>query len=156
MLAKRRPFGSLRMLNRLGKESDFITSLLEDWSHFHGFSPFPSIENPDFSPSLDIVDKKDKLSITVEVPGIEKDNIQIDINDKTLIIKGEKKSEDEQKDKDVYVRERCYGAFRREIELPPDSDTDKIDASYKNGILVLDIPKKNVKEEKKTKKIEIK
>ena len=139
MLAKRRPFSSLRLLNRLGKESDLLSSLLDEFSHFHGFSPFPDIANPDFSPSLDIINKTDKLSINVEVPGIEKDDIQIEMNGNTLVIKGEKKSEEEQKRKDVYISERCYGSFRREIELPPDSDTDKVNASYKNGILVLDI-----------------
>ena len=151
----RRPRNILRLLDTIGKENDIFSNLFDSLSHFHGYSPFRGIDNPNFSPSLDIVEKPDKYAVTLEVPGIEKDGIQIEIENDRLTIKGEKKSEKKEETDEVFVCERCYGAFRREIPLPNDSDADNINASYSNGILTLEIPKTKV-EEKAVRKIEIK
>ena len=141
-------------LGKLGRRNDFFNSLIDDFFHFHGFSPFQGINNPDFSPALDIVDSKDKYTISVEIPGINKKDVHIEIEDNTLMIKGEKKSEKIDKNDDHYVHERCYGAFRREIQLPSNSNTDNISAKYNDGVLTLKIPKIKVSE-KKTKAISI-
>lgn len=158
MLARRsahRPLNILRTLDTLGREGDLFSNMLDDLFHFHGFSPLSGIKNPDFSPALDFAEKDDKFVATLEVPGIEKENIQIEIEEDSIIIKGEKKTEKEDKTTERYVCERCYGSFRREINLPSNIDSEKIDASYNNGILTIDIPKKE--ESKVTKKkIEVK
>lgn len=150
MLA-RRPKNVLRMLNRVGREEDLFSSLVDDLFHFHGFSPLKGIENPDFSPALDFVDKEKEYSVKLEVPGIEKDGIEIEIDEDVLIIKGEKKTETKEENDEIYVCERSYGAFRREIRLPHDCDKDKIDANYTNGVLSLTLPKTEIKEKDKKK-----
>jgi len=151
MLQKRNRPNILRILDRLGKEEDMFSTLTDDLFHFHGFSPLKGINNPNFSPSLDFIDGEDKYVVKVEIPGIEKDQIEIEIDDDILIIKGEKKNEYEETKDDVYVNERTYGTFRREVRLPSDCNADKIEANYKNGLLCLDLPKVKLKEKEKKK-----
>jgi HSP20 family protein len=106
-----------------------------------------------WTPTTDIFETKDEYVLKLEVPGISKDDIQIDFNQETLTIKGERKEEKEVK-KDEYHRiERCSGSFTRSFSLPKNVDEKKIDASMKDGILELRIPKK---EESKAKAIPIK
>jgi len=150
----KQPLAILRQLDKLGKGEDMFSSMIDNLFHFHGFSPLQGINNPDFSPVLDFVDKEKKYTINIEIPGIEKNNIQIEIDDGILIIKGEKKSEKRKDDDELYVCERCYGMFRREIRLPADANKNDINAKYENGILLLDIPKIETPE-KETKMITI-
>jgi len=151
----RKPTNILKVLDRIGREEDIFSALSNDLFHFHGFSPLSGIKNPDFSPSLDFIDQEDKYVVKVEVPGIEKDQFEIEVDDDTLIIRGEKKNEYEEKKDEVYVKERSYGSFRREIRLPNDCNSEEIEANYKNGVLCLDLPKVKLKE-KERKKISIK
>lgn len=149
---KTHPLSMLKKLDTLGREGDLFSGMLDDLFHFHGFSPLSGINNPDFSPALDIVDGKDKYSISLEVPGIDKENINVEIDDGIMTISGEKKSDEVKEDENRYVRERCYGAFRREFKLPSNSDIDNISAGYENGVLTLGVPK-ILEEEKEKKKI---
>ena len=151
MLAKRTPRDMLRVLDNVGRTEDVFSSIVDDFFHFHGFSPFRGLSNPDFSPSLDFKDKEKEYLVNLEVPGIEKDGIEIEIDDGLLIIKGEKKAEKIEKDEEIYASERCYGAFRREIRLPSDCQEEKIKADYKNGVLSITLPKNEVKEKEKKK-----
>jgi HSP20 family protein len=147
----KRPLGMLRLLDRIGKEEDLFSTITDDLFHFHGFSPLSGVQNPNFSPALDFVDTEERYAVKIEVPGIDKDSIDIEIDDDTLVIKGEKKNEYEETKDDVYVSERSYGAFRREIRLPQDCDLENIEATHKNGILCLDLPKVKTKEKEKKK-----
>ena len=155
MLAKRNPLSMLRRLDTLGKEGDLFSSMLDDLFHFHGLSPLSGIPNPNFSPSLDFVDKGDKYLVSVEVPGMNKEDVEVEIDDGVLVIKGEKKTEKKEEGDESYVCERCYGSFRREIRLPTNTNTDAIDAGYCQGVLTIDLPKIQ-QPEKETKKINIK
>ena len=78
---------------------------------------------------------------TPNCPGIRKEDIQVTLEDNTLTIEGERKCEDEQRDKQFYRRERAYGTFKRSFGLGTEVDTDKIAATYKDGILTLTLPK---------------
>lgn len=151
MLAKRKPTQSLlSRLDKLGRGEDLMSTIMDDLFHFHGFSPFNGIENPNFSPSLDCIEKENGYTLTLEVPGVEKEEVQIEVDNDTLIIKGEKKSETINSEDDKFVCERCYGTFRRELRLPTDCEVDNVDAAYKNGVLTISIPKiKTVEKEKK-------
>jgi HSP20 family protein len=106
-----------------------------------------------WSPSTDIYETKDEYVFKLEVPGMTKDNIEIEFKDDTVIIKGEKKEETEVKKEDYHRVERICGSFSRSFNLPKNIDEKKIDASIKDGILELRIPKK---EEAKAKAIPIK
>jgi len=105
-----------------------------------------------WSPRVDIFDEKDQICVKVDIPGLEKDQIDITAEEGVLTIKGEKKEEKEIKEKDCVRSERYYGSFHRSFTLPAGADTGKVDASYKNGVLEVKIPKK---EEAKTKQVKV-
>ena len=91
--------------------------------------------------------------VTAELPGIDKDNISVNLTDHTLTIKGEKKKEEEIKEENYYRSERSYGSFLRTLELPRDVHADKVKASFKNGVLEVRLPKT---EEAKAKEVKVK
>ena len=87
------------------------------------------------------------------MPGLEAEDIDVDVRGDTLTLRGEKKMEEEKKEERYYRRERYSGSFQRSFQLPAGVQSDKVDAEFKNGILTINIPKS---EELKQKKIEIK
>jgi HSP20 family protein len=93
------------------------------------------------SPAVDMVDKKNEIVVKAEVPGVEKEDINISLTDNTLTIKGETKKEKEEKDDDYYYSEISYGSFVRTLTLPEKVQSDKVKASFKNGILEIHLPK---------------
>ena len=104
-------------------------------------------------PRINIEENDNNYEITAEIPGMSKEDIEIDLRGDILTLKGEKKIEEEKKDKNFHLCERCYGQFVRTIRLPENAEKDKIDAEYKDGILKLNIPKV---EEAKPKEIKVK
>src|ERR1035437_6696284 len=93
------------------------------------------------TPAIDIVEKDKAFEVTAELPGLDAKNINIQLADGMLTIKGEKQEEKEEKTKDRYVSERRYGSFRRSLQIPGSVDTDKIDANFKSGVLTVTLPK---------------
>lgn len=108
-----------------------------------------------FKPSLDVASDEKEYSVKVELPGIEASDISIEYTDNTLKIKGEKRQEKEEKEKDFYRIERSYGSFQRILDIPEDANTEDITSSYKDGVLSIKIPRKMLPKAD-TKKIEIK
>ncbi|MCX6076247.1 MAG: Hsp20/alpha crystallin family protein [Campylobacterales bacterium] len=104
-----------------------------------GFSSGSLLKSDFFSPSMDIASNEKEYSVKVELPGLDKNNITIECVNNTLRIKGEKK---EEKEKDYYRVERSYGSFERVLGMPDDADADKIESTFKDGILSVSIPKK--------------
>ncbi len=92
-------------------------------------------------PSLDIAESDKEYTISVEVPGVEEKDIELTLEDDCLVVKGEKKHEQETKDKDYHRVERAYGSFQRVLTLPHNADKDKLSASFKNGVLTITVPK---------------
>jgi HSP20 family protein len=92
-------------------------------------------------PALDLYEEKEEVVAKAELPGIERKDIQVNISDHQLTIKGEKKKEEETKEKNFYRSERSYGSFCRSVELPADVEVDKAKASFKDGVLEIHIPK---------------
>ena len=86
-------------------------------------------------PSLDIYEDESHLIIEADLPGVVKEDIDIDVTDHTLTVSGERKKKEEIEDKYYHHVERSYGTFRRSIELPREIDRDKIDASFIDGTL---------------------
>lgn len=105
-------------------------------------------------PVVDIQENKDKYIVHAEMPGMKKDEIDVEYRDGYLTIRGEKKFEHEEKKKDFHRIERSYGSFHRTFEIPEEINTDAIKADYKNGVLEIDLPMKNP-EQRKVKKVEI-
>lgn len=99
------------------------------------------LEGREWTPEIDIYENDDNFVIEADIPGMNIKDIKIEVQDNTLTIKGEKKFE-EKTEKDKYIRvERSYGSFYRSLSLPMNVDSDKIDANYKDGTLVLTLPK---------------
>jgi HSP20 family protein len=105
------------------------------------------------APAVDLYEEKDEIVVKAELPGIEKNNIEVNLSDHHLTIKGEKKKEEEVKEENYYRSERSYGSFLRTLELPTEVLGDKVKASFNNGILEVRLPKT---EEAKAKEIKVK
>lgn len=131
------PFDSLRSeIDRLFE--DFTPML---WHRPFGrlslARSFPTIT----APAIDLVEKEKGYEITAELPGIEPKDLDVQLSDNTLTIKGEKQETKEEKGKEYYVSERRYGSFQRSFQLPQSVDAGKIEASFTNGVLTINLPK---------------
>lgn len=104
------------------------------------------------APSMDVADTKDGLEVSVELPGLKREDIKIAVDGDMLTISGEKKSEKETKENHYRVVERTYGEFSRSIYLPRSVDASKITANMTDGVLKITAPKRP---EAQTKTIEI-
>jgi len=105
------------------------------------------------TPAIEIYEEKDDVVVKAELPGMTREDLELNISDNLLTIKGEKKKEEEVKEKGYYYSERSYGGFTRTVEIPKDVQTDKVRASFKDGVLEIRIPKT---EEAKRKEVKIK
>jgi HSP20 family protein len=107
----------------------------------------------DLMPAIDVIETDGEIEITAELPGLEEKDVQINVADNVLTIRGEKKAEKEDKQKDYHLVERSYGSFYRSLELPAGVDSDKIKADIAKGVLKVTVPKPAAKQ---VKKIEVK
>jgi HSP20 family protein len=92
-------------------------------------------------PRFDITESDDAIEVKAELPGMDEKDIQVTLDDDALTIKGEKKQEKEEKQKNYYMSELSYGQFQRVVPLPCAIDRDKAKATFKNGVLRLSVPK---------------
>jgi HSP20 family protein len=127
---------------------DFFDRFFEDFN-------IPTLfdEERAWVPAFDISENEKEYIVTAELPGIDPKDLDVTLSDGILTVKGEKKQEKEDKGKDYHRIERRYGSFHRSFQIPGEIKADKVDASYKNGILKLILPKA---ESSVAKKIEVK
>jgi HSP20 family protein len=107
------------------------------------------------APAVDIVESEKAYEISAELPGMDEKNIEVHVVNGCLTIKGEKWEETEEKRKDYFLRERRFGSFERSFRLPEGVDKDKIEATFKKGVLTVTLPK-SAEAQKAKKKIEVK
>ena len=105
-----------------------------------------------WNPAVDLYEKDDHFMIKAELPGVDKNDIKIDLKDRLLTLSGERTYDNEVKEENYYRRERSYGKFQRAFTLPAEVDSDKIKAEFKDGVLQIEVPKP---EEKKAKQVTI-
>lgn len=98
------------------------------------------------------MEEADRFVVKADLPGLEKDDVKVSVEDDVLLIQGEKKTEKETRKDDYYYSERTYGSFYRSIPLPASVTGDKVKASYKKGVLEVSLPKS---EETKSKQVDI-
>jgi len=98
--------------------------------------------NLNIIPAMDFTDEHDYFQIKFEIPGIEKEDLKISISNNLLTIRGEKTLSKKNEDKNYMTSEINYGSYERRINLPDSADIDKAKAFFKNGMLVIDVPKK--------------
>jgi HSP20 family protein len=104
-------------------------------------------------PAIDISETEKEYVVTGEIPGVDAKDLDVTLTDGILTIKGEKKQENEEKEENYHRIERHYGSFERSFRIPEKVKTDKLDATYKDGVFKLSLPKAEVAE---AKKIEVK
>jgi HSP20 family protein len=107
---------------------------------------------PAWAPAVDISERKDAYIVTVELPGIKLDDLEIAFQDGLLTIQGERLMTQDSADEETHLIERRYGLFRRSITLPLHVKADAIEASFEDGVLTVVVPKA---EEAKPKRIEV-
>jgi len=143
-----RHWGPFRELERMRREMDRL------WDSFFEERPRRKGEEiSEWAPSIDVAETKDSLVVRAEIPGIDPKGIDISLSQDVLTIKGEKKQEKEEKEENYHFVERIYGSFSRSVRLPREVQSEKISATYKDGILKITLPKS---EEAKKKEIKIK
>ncbi len=114
-------------------------------------APSWAAESTFAAPAVDIIEKENAYEVTAELPGMDEKDIEVKLANGGMMIKGEKQEEKEEKRKDYHLHERHFGSFERSFTLPEGVDTDKIEASFKKGVLTIILPKKPeaIKAEKK-------
>lgn len=114
----------------------------------------PALSPEILKPTVDIASAEKEYTVTVEVPGVNEDDVKLELSDGNLTIQGEKKREKSSRDKDYFCVERSYGAFRRVLSLPDDVDQDGIRAAFRNGVLTITMPRRALPQSK-VKRIEV-
>ena len=105
-----------------------------------------------WTPALDVYEDKDNIIVKAEIPGMKREDIDVSLHDGCLSISGERRSEQTQEQAEVYRAERFFGRFQRTVTLPTPVAGDKVKAQYKEGILIVTLPKT---EEAKPKHIDV-
>ena len=139
-----------RSLMTLHEDMDRMIQNFFDGSHF-----FPAWSNGGDNPAIDIIENEKSFRVNAELAGMNPEDVEVSVTDGFLTIKGEKKEETEEKDENYLRRETSYGSFQRIIALPETAHCDKAEATFKNGILKIEVPKK-AEALQKPKKLEIK
>jgi HSP20 family protein len=93
------------------------------------------------APAVDVIDKGKTLELTAELPGLDAAGVEVTVSGGVLTIKGEKREEREEKEKNYYLSERRYGSFQRSFQLPEGIDQEKIEATFEKGVLTASVPK---------------
>ncbi len=111
-----------------------------------------TLRDESFAPATDIVEDENQFHLRIDLPGMKRDEIDITVDGNTLTVQGEKKRDSEVKEDDYYRLERSYGKFTRGFTLPSTVDGTQIEATYKDGVLGISIPKSP---ESRSRKIEV-
>lgn len=130
-----------------------MNSLFDNFFHGVDVAPrgFAASGKGMFTPSIDVKENEKEFIIKAELPGVEEKDIDVTVTNDSVTIKGEKKEEKEDKDKNYYYMERSYGSFSRVIPLKAEIESNKAEARFKNGILDIKIPKNQSAKAKGTK-----
>lgn len=105
------------------------------------------------SPQVDISETENEIKVKAELPGVSEQDVDVELNDDILTIRGEKKSERKEEKENYHFMERSYGTFQRSFQLPRPVDPDKVQATFENGVLTITLPK-NAQQEK-TRRIQV-
>uniref|UniRef100_A0A7C3UGZ0 Hsp20/alpha crystallin family protein n=1 Tax=Geoglobus ahangari TaxID=113653 RepID=A0A7C3UGZ0_9EURY len=127
------PFEELR------KMQERVARLLEEFDRF---------TTTEITVPIDVIDEDDKIRVVADLPGFNKENIEVFIEDSDLIIRAHRKEEVKEKGKNYIRQERKYGEVYRRVALPVEVDVEKIKARYNNGVLEIELPKVAVRERK--------
>ncbi len=141
-----------RLLDLIPRSASFMPAIGRFDSFFDNWE-LPALfdEDSTWIPAFDVAEKEKEYVVSAELPGMDMKDIDITFTEGLLSVKGEKKQEKEDEDENYYRIERRYGSFHRSFRVPEKVESDKIEASYKDGILKLRLPKAEVSVAKKIK-----
>jgi HSP20 family protein len=137
------PFETLRsevdrLFENFGRRGSGLGRSLFDFEPFKGVGSSLSVT----APKVNVAETDKALEITAELPGMDDKDVEVSLADGVLTVKGEKKEEKEEKDKNYYLVERSYGSFQRSFRLPENVNEDKVAAQVSKGVLTVTVPKK--------------
>jgi HSP20 family protein len=98
-------------------------------------------EDMGWTPSVEVTDTDGSIDVTAELPGVSKEDVDVDLENNVLTIRGEKKQQKEEKEKEHYLFERYYGSFQRSFSLPAPVDESSVKAEFRNGVLKIHLDK---------------
>jgi len=153
MLTRWEPFSAIRRRGRdvFGELTGMQQEMNRLFDEFFGERQTEMSECA-WTPMVDVSETETELRIRAELPGLNHEDIEINLQDNVLTLKGEKKQEQKEETENFHRIERCYGNFSRSFTLPANVKADAVQATFKNGILLITLPKT---EEARPKKIEI-
>ena len=144
-------------LTELHREMDRLFDRAFQGIQMPSFNPSEGFTKILMKPNVDIKESQKSYTISVEVPGVNEDDVKLELASGVLTISGEKKYENEEKDENYHCVERSYGSFKRVLSLPEDSSEENIEAKFENGVLTITIPRLQlVKKDSESKVIDIK
>lgn len=138
---QQQPYSPFALMRRFNEEMD---RLFQDFGFGRGFtgsslgremSMFGGQGPSMWSPQVEVFERGDQLVVRADLPGMKKDDVQVDIADNALVIRGERRSEREDEDEGYYRTERSYGSFYRAVPLPEGVNTENAEASFRDGVL---------------------
>jgi len=145
-VAKESPTREISLWNPFGEEFFSPERFFREWTA-------PTQRAARLAPAVDVSEDETAYTITVELAGVKKEDVSVEVHENVLSIRGEKKSEREEKKDKTHWVERTFGSFSRSFTLPASAVTDEMKATFKDGVLSIEIPKK---EEVKPRQISIK
>jgi HSP20 family protein len=128
-----------------------LNSIFNDFANATGELQNESLSAGNFIPPVDIYEDANRLVLRLEVPGISQEDLQINLENQTLTVKGERKFVNDEKEENFHRIERRYGSFVRSFTLPSTVETESAQASYENGVLAITLPKKEAAKPKQVK-----
>jgi HSP20 family protein len=158
--ARLKPIAKLRILHHPSLKEDLAMTVLTRWEPFREFSTLQdrmnrlfresyagegrdeSLTTSSFAPAVDVYEDEHKVTLKIEVPGIDEKDIDVRVENNTLTVHGERKIEKEEKEENYRRVERQYGSFTRTFTLPQTVDTENVSATYEKGVLKISLPKK--------------
>jgi len=135
MMTTRRPENELATMQ--GRVNRLFNEMLGPWP----YGPEGGAINSAWLPPVDVFEDKEGIRLTAELPGVKADDVKISLENQTLTLRGEKKQIAEETVEKVHRYERSYGSFERTFTLPSTVDSERIQATFEDGILTVTLPK---------------
>jgi HSP20 family protein len=141
--ASQSPFTFMRRfseeMDRLFEDFGFSSGrIASSWGR--GFGRLGELEKSLWAPPVEVFERGDQLIVRADLPGLTKDDIDVDITDDAIVIRGERRQQKEENEEGYYRSERSYGSFYREIPLPAGINTEEANANFRNGVLEITLP----------------
>lgn len=111
------------------------------FDRFFGVTPWHRAEHDAWGPAVDVIDEQDKVIVRAAIPSINKENLEVRVSGDMITISGRVEEEKKSEQRNYFLRELRTGAFRRDVPLPAEVESDKVSAAYRDGVLTVTLPK---------------